>query len=662
MWALLWLCGAMAQTQPTDTVADRTRQLDSVLVVSHRVSSSVKEGKPVQQMDREAIERLGLQNLSDVVKRFAGANVRDYGGIGGMKTVSVRNLGAHHTAVSYDGITISNTQAGQIDIGRYSLDNLQLVSLSIGDGIDLMQSARHYASAGVLSIQSERPHFDSKDWALRLRVKGGSFGQVAPSLRYWQKLGTQTSLSVDGSYLRADGSYPFTLINGPLRTKEHRSNSDISSWRGEVNLYHSLNTGGELSGKVSWYYSERGLPGSVILYRGVGNERLWDEDFFAQATFEQPFGQHWKLKSHLKYTHSWNSYEDTNVKYAGGKQVDVNRQDEFYGSVIAGWQPIKGLSLSMAEDLSYNTLKNNINTGNNAQPALPKRLTSLTSLALRFQWHRLSADANVVGTYATEQVEIGPEPSDRHRLSPSVSLSYRLFDEHHLYLRAMYKSTFRMPTFNDLYYLRMGNTGLRPEKAREYNVGLTWSGHLPWQQVFVSATVDGYYNDVDDKIVAFPSTYVWRMANFGKVHIYGLDATVGIETPLYKGFGAGFTATYTYQNATDELPSSPTYGSQLPYTPKHSGSGSLLLRSPWVNIGYSYLFQGKRWASSQNIRDYEMPPFTEHTLTISRDFRFKSWRMSLQGTIHNLTDKQYEVIRYYPMPGRSWTIGLNVEL
>ena len=93
----------MAQTQPTDTVSDRTRQLDSVLVVSHRVSSSVKEGKPVQQMDREAIERLGLQNLSDVVKRFAGANVRDYGGIGGMKTVSVRNLGAHHTAVSYDG-------------------------------------------------------------------------------------------------------------------------------------------------------------------------------------------------------------------------------------------------------------------------------------------------------------------------------------------------------------------------------------------------------------------------------------------------------------------------------------------------------------------------------------------------------------------------------
>lgn len=31
-------------------------------------------------------------------------------------------------------------------------------------------------------------------------------------------------------------------------------------------------------------------------------------------------------------------------------------------------------------------------------------------------------------------------------------------------------------------------------------------------------TVDGYYNDVTDKIVAFPTTYAWKMANYGKVH------------------------------------------------------------------------------------------------------------------------------------------------
>ena len=61
---------------------------------------------------------------------FAGANVKDYGGIGGLKTVSVRNIGAAHTAVSYDGVVVSNSQAGQIDIGRFSLDNVSTLFFS----------------------------------------------------------------------------------------------------------------------------------------------------------------------------------------------------------------------------------------------------------------------------------------------------------------------------------------------------------------------------------------------------------------------------------------------------------------------------------------------------------------------------------------------------
>lgn len=89
--------------------------------------------------------------MADAVRRFAGAQVRDYGGIGGLKTVSIRNMGAAHTAVSYDGVAVSNCQAGQIDIGRFSLDNVSMVSLAVGQTDNLLQSARHYASAGVLA-------------------------------------------------------------------------------------------------------------------------------------------------------------------------------------------------------------------------------------------------------------------------------------------------------------------------------------------------------------------------------------------------------------------------------------------------------------------------------------------------------------------------------
>ena len=234
MVSCLIVCTALAQQSGDAMSLDDSRMNDSdstvhylkqVNVPGHRTERNVLASKPIQQMQKAELEELGIQNLADAVKKFAGTNVRDYGGIGGMKTVSVRNLGAHHTAVSYDGVTVSNTQAGQIDVGRFSLDNMESLSLAIGADESLMQSARHYASAGVLSILTERPHFDEgKNSAFRFRLKGGSFGLVTPSLRYWQRMGSRTTLALDGSFMRADGAYPFKLVNG----KNHTNKADES--------------------------------------------------------------------------------------------------------------------------------------------------------------------------------------------------------------------------------------------------------------------------------------------------------------------------------------------------------------------------------------------------------------------------------------------------
>ena len=217
----LIVCTVLAQQSGDAVSLDDSRMNDSdstvhylkqVDIAGHRTERNVLASKPIQQMQKAELEELGIQNLADAVKKLAGTNVRDYGGIGGMKTVSVRNLGAHHTAVSYDGVTVSNTQAGQIDVGRFSLDNMESLSLAIGADESLMQSARHYASAGVLSILTERPHFDEgKNSAFRFRLKGGSFGLVTPSLRYWQRVGEQTSLALNGSYMRADGVMVYIL-------------------------------------------------------------------------------------------------------------------------------------------------------------------------------------------------------------------------------------------------------------------------------------------------------------------------------------------------------------------------------------------------------------------------------------------------------------------
>lgn len=654
--------GLLAQ-ESADVGSDSLRHIRQVDIRGSHKESNVLASKPIQTMTSEEINMLGIHELADAVKKFAGASVRDYGGIGGMKTVSVRNLGAHHTAVSYDGITVSNTQAGQIDIGRFSLENVERISLAIGNEEDLMQTARHYASAGVLSILSEKPQpGNGRRWGLRGGVRVGSFGLVSPSLRYWQPLGSRTVMDVNGTYMHADGAYPFDLINGKNHTREKRHNSDIDSWKGEANLYHTFRNGGQLDTKAYWYYSERGLPGSVILYNNTARERLWDEDFFAQAIYTKTLNREWKVSGKLKYTHSWNQYEDYGPNYSSGKMRDVNRQNEYFGSATLGWLPTANFKMALAQDLFFNDLRNNIRVSANEGPSNPVRVTSLSALAAHWDLRRLQVDGNMVYAYAHEHVAHGSQPHDRSRFSPTLSATFALLRNGSLRVRAMVKNTFRMPTFNDLYYRRMGNTGLRPEKAREYNVGLTWSGRPFAFTRYASLTVDAYHNNVTDKIVAFPSTYVWKMANFGKVAIDGIDATLNTEIGLSRQVTMVVNAAYSYQKSVDKLKQSSSYNQQLPYTPHHSGNATVLVKNPWVNIGYSVLMQGERWSTVIDSDQYRLKPFWEHSLTLSHRFEFRNWSMEISGTLRNLTDEQYEIIKYYPMPGRSGEVTLRFEL
>ena len=166
-----------AQHADSDSITGKVHQIPDVTVSGKKTMNKISSVVPIQRLGKDMMEDLGIQNMADAVRRFAGTDVRDYGGTGGLKTVSVRNMGAAHTAISYDGVAVSNCQAGQIDIGRFSLDNVESLSLSVGQNEDMLQSARLYASAGVLNIETSRPEFlEDRKWQLLFQVKGGSFG------------------------------------------------------------------------------------------------------------------------------------------------------------------------------------------------------------------------------------------------------------------------------------------------------------------------------------------------------------------------------------------------------------------------------------------------------------------------------------------------------
>ncbi|MDE6246532.1 MAG: TonB-dependent receptor, partial [Muribaculaceae bacterium] len=100
---------------------------------------------------------------------------------------------------------------------------------------------------------------------------------------------------------------------------------------------------------------------------------------------------------------------------------------------------------------------------------------------------------------------------------------------------------------------------------------------------------------------------------------------------------------------------------QLPYTPQHTGNMAITLNTPWINIGYSLFGVGKRYYMSQNIPANEIKGYTEQTLSAGRSIRMQNVKLDIRGEIVNLGNVQYEVIRFYPMPGRSWRITLGMQ-
>lgn len=641
--------------QQIDTTA--YHELSGVEVVEKVRPSVTRAGTPLQVMDRAGIDRLGVQDLSEAVKRFSGVTVQDYGGIGGLKTVSVRSLGAKHTAVSYDGVTITDAQSGQVDISRFSLDNVEMVSLSIGQSDDIFQTARVYASAGALTIQTGKPVFNEKSFNAYLKIKGGSFGLFNPILHYDQKIGKRWTTSLHGDFVRADGQYPYTLINGDLETRDKRKNSDIRSYHLEGNLFGDLGKGGELSFKAYYFDSERGLPGSINLYNTNTSERLWDNNFFVQAGYKNALNEKLTLRALAKYNYAFTRYLDINDKYAAGRQMDLNTQNEYYGSAGLLYSPFKNFSATFTTDLTRSSLENNFVKGPN-----PKRMASLSVLAVQYKDSRFTATGSLLGTYITDQVEQGEKPADKKRLSPAASLSWRPFPESTLRVRASYKDIFRVPTFTDLYYLRMGNTGLKPEETSQYNLGLTWSLSCGDWLRHLSISADGYYNTVKDKIVALPTMYVWRMLNMGEVDIKGADVNLSAQFPLPLRMDLLLASTYSFQYAVDVTdPEAKNYKHQIPYTPRHSGTVSVSLENPWVNISYILTAVGDRYALPQNIDRNQIDAYIEQTVSVNKEFRFRRFGLRLQGEILNLANVNYDVIHYYPMPGRSWRLSACVS-
>ena len=642
--------------------AQNKDSLPEIILNSKKAISTTDETVPIFQLRKKILSNLNSNSVADALKFIPGVLVKDYGGIGGLKTVSIRSLGANHTGVLYDGLSISNSSSGIIDLGKISLDNIESLTLYQSQPLTILMPARSFASASIISINSQSQNIDSsKKISGDASVNFGSFGLLSTSASIKKSLAKNWFTSISANLQKSSGNYSFKSyvnINETLK----RENTDLNSFRFELNLAKLKLNDDKIKLKAYYYQSNRGLPGSVIYFNNISNQRLFERNAFFQGSWKITISKKSKLLFSGKLSYDLSDYTDPDFQNSMGGIQNTFHQKEAYASSAYSYKISKRLTGAYAADIFITNLKRTDKFSNDFQD--PSRLTFLNNLSFYADYNALKISGNLLSTYFKDYLKNEIEKVSASEVSPAISAIWQPVEKLPLKIRAFYKNIFRAPTFNDLYYTNVGNTNLKPEYINEFNSGITFNPSLK-QFKNLEFSVDGYLNKIHDKIIAVPrqNLFQWTMLNIGEVEIHGIDISTRFYLKEINKINISGMVSYTYQQALDvSNKNSNIYKTQLPYVPKHSGSAHLNAEIKRFSFSYNILFSGDRYRLGEPVIDNRVAGFGIQDFSMSFYSFFKGHKYVITSMLNNISNNNYEVIKYYPMPGFNYRLCLTVSL
>jgi len=574
-----------------DTLQDAVVVADKGLIVSKTDTLSLNPGTTITETLRQSV----------------GLYVGETGGAAGQKTVNLRGLGSAHTTIYVDGVRVGNVQSGQVDLG-----NLGAGAFS-GAVIDYAQNS--------ISFLTQKPDFEyGRSVSGQVSLSAGSFGTWNPYGRVDFKLGSRTSLSATAAGLVSKGNFKFG-------EGLERENNDIRQVSGGLDAFGLL-LKGRWHAKVHYNGSDRGTPGSLSW---PSTDRQKDKNVYAQGYVDTRISCLYSLTASAKYAFDRMDY----LSQWGDSRYD---QSEVQVNTAHKFSVTKRLNLSLAADFTWDRLV--------SAEYKAERYSPTAVLGASFRSDRFKADIS-----AEYRGAIDKDGVSRNTLSPSADIGFTILDG--LDISAFGRRAYRVPTFNELYYLGYGNPNLKPEDAFLSGCGLTFRkvvGH--WT---VRSSADAFLNLLEDKIVSAPTQadpYVWLPYNIGKVRSLGADLAAGFDFAKER-WTVSVNARYGFQSATDRTADSESYGNQIPYIARHIAF-----------INASAAFKGWKleaaWNLHAGLRDGtgETPDWNTLGATLSKEIRFRGCGpLSIYICGKNLMNCRYESVSGYPMPGRSLTGG-----
>jgi vitamin B12 transporter len=605
-------------------------------------------------LGKEQVVNKQAEDLGDLMRAFPGVSLKNYGGLGGLKTISARGINGTHSGIIVDGFFIQNTQTSQLDLGNVQLDNVQEIKLSYQNEDQSLQVVSAFFSANNLLISTFENQFSLDTLQLRANSKFGSFGQTDSYLSVkWNH--KSWYLAAFGKFRKANGVFPYEVQNATEIIEAKRFNNDLEEEYSGVYFGKQFKNKSRVKFFVIQNISDKGLPGAVILYNTNSSQRLANSNVSFQADY--------KFKVKRQFGRAYASFRYDELKYIDSGYLNLQSylKSLYFNSIGSFGAILKKnfnksvLLYGVEENISF--LQSNTNF-DSIYRFHSKFILDYTILREKFDLGFTGGIQYIYNNSLNNDLKY-----EKFSFNPRINLSIKRFTFLGMFPYVYLKRTLRMPSFNELYYNQFGNTHLKPEIANQFSFGSHIDFNIHKNNFKITYNI--YSNYIENKIVAIPTKnlFIWSIQNVGRVWINGGDLQFMHARNFLDKYKLESSFSYTFQSAVDVTKkSSATYQDQIAYIPKHILSGNFSFSYKQFGFNTSLYFNSLRYALNENITSNEVPCFYTLDANLFYKWKFKSNEIRFTFALKNITNNSYEYIRSYVMPGRYYLISLSYAL
>lgn len=594
--------------------------LPSVIVSAARMPQSLQDVLPSTSLiTRAQIQNSQALDLLSLLRREAGIEVLQSGGIGTVSSLQMRGASSAQVLVLLDGVEISAVSNGSAQLAQIMASQIDRIEIVRGNVSALYGSS---AVGGVIRIFTQPNNMTGGAEAAPSRVRISSHygasqtrgvqasyeGNIDQSTRFHFNIDRKLSDSFPSLNAKqapnanqSDHGYQNTSFSGQI---QHAFSSD---WSGGVRLFQSE--------AVTHFSNKWGMPTDINYALSI----LRNMAAFANGQV----GERWRVK--LKLARS----EDINDSYTA-------------------------TAVSLPTLSSFETVNDKFIFENSIQWLGTSSHTQTTLFGYEYLWQGLHSNSYGAPSRRVDAVFLGQQMSmDRHQIQINmrhdrysdfghannyfVGYAYSLTPALKSYLN--FSNAFRAPTFNDLYFPGNSNVHLQPERARSIEGGVRYNQADSTVQLALFKTV---YHDLIHHVFIDPVSHSSIPFNTQRAKVEGLELALSTQRREIT-----MQASVTLQNPINQ-----SVGTILPSRARQFGHVSVDKKWGNVSIGAELQVSGARFDQAMQtwLAGYSV------TNLMARYAITKEW--ALAAKLENTFDRDYQTVAGYNTPRRGLYLTL----